>query len=178
MSRVFMLSFLVFCSATAFAGDADGPQNFTHRVTGLCYPERVEELKAAMKDNEHVKLLNVNYERAEIEVSYHPKRFSREQIGHVIGGKGFGVKPTVVPWEKLKKISIEVVGLDCKGCSLGAYNVLNRVEGVEQASVDFKIGIISAMIDPEKTNQNALEQALKKGNVKLKNPPPDEPAKK
>lgn len=178
MLRVACLAILIIASAALFAGDAEGPRNFTHRVTGLCFPERVDELKAALKDHEHVKLLNVNYERAEIEVSYNPKRFSREQIGHSIGGKGFGVKASLVPWEKLRKVDIEVIGLDCKGCCLGTYNVLNRVEGVEQATVDLKNGRIQAMIDPEKTNQKALEQALKKGNVKLKNPPPDEPEKK
>jgi copper chaperone CopZ len=61
-----------------------------------------------------------------------------------------------------------VLGLDCKGCCLGAYESIAKIEGVEQATASFKLGLVTALIDPAKTNRAALETALKQRNVTLK----------
>jgi copper chaperone CopZ len=83
----------------------------------------------------------------------------------------FGVRAVcTTPREKLKRIEIPVAGLDCKGCELAAYEAIFKIEGVEQATCSFKAGMMTALIDPEKTNKGALEEALKKRNVTLKTP--------
>jgi hypothetical protein len=45
-----------------------------------------------------------------------------------------------------------------------------RIEGVEQATANFRDGLAIAWIDPNKTNQSTLEDALKKRGVQLKSP--------
>jgi hypothetical protein len=62
------------------------------------------------------------------------------------------------------------VGLDCRACELSAYEVIFKMEGVEQATCSFKAGMMTALIDPEKTNKSTLEEALKKRNVSLRTP--------
>jgi copper chaperone CopZ len=79
------------------------------------------------------------------------------------------VKPLIPP-EKRTRVEISVSGLDCKGCGLAVYEIVGRTDGVAQALVDLKGGRLVAFIDPEKTNKAALEEALKKRQVKVNSP--------
>jgi len=83
----------------------------------------------------------------------------------------FGIRALcTTPKEKLTRIEIPVAGLDCRGCELSAYEVIAKTDGVEQATCSFRSGMMTALIDPEKTNKAALEEALKKRNVTLRTP--------
>jgi len=161
-----------FTAAVCHAGSDKNDkveQALTHKITGLCYPERADELRALLKDNPKIKLVSIDYARAEATFAYIPKEHNTGSLGHVLGAKGFGIKtPSTTPPEKLTTIEIPVAGLDCKGCSLGAYFIINKIAGVEQATVSFKEGRIVALIDPEKTNQADLEAALKKADIVIK----------
>jgi copper chaperone CopZ len=83
----------------------------------------------------------------------------------------FGAMPLrTIPINKLKRIEIAVEGLDCKGCAFGAYQMIFRLPGVEVATVSFKSGKISALINPEKIDREKLQEVLKKGGVEVKKP--------
>jgi len=64
-------------------------------------------------------------------------------------------------------IEIPNKGLDCKAGSLAVYEILARIEGVEQATASFHDAVATVWIDPAKTNRPALEEALKKRHVTL-----------
>ena len=84
----------------------------------------------------------------------------------------FQIKPaSATPADKLTTIKIAVLALDCKGCCFAMHNFLINQPGVEQATPDMKQGTIAVLIDPTKTNQAALETALKKRDVQLKEAP-------
>lgn len=154
-----------------------------YRVLGLFSPDREADLKESAKELKDVKLLTVDYATAEAEFSYDSdgkdfKGRKPEQILKQIdemlkraSSHTMGVKPlSTVPREKWQKIDIGVVGLDCKGCSLGAYWAVYDLDGVEQATASFKTGLVSVWIIPEKTNRATLVEALKKKNVQIKEP--------
>jgi len=146
-------------------------QTITHRITGLCCPERVDDLRDAVKDEPELKLLSIDYEHAQATFEYIPKNVPVLRFRELLGKRGFAINPSpALPADKLTAIEIPVAGLDCKGCSLGAYHVIYRIDGVEQATVNFKEGRVRALIDPKKTNRAALESALKKAKVELKTP--------
>lgn len=166
MNHLRLLLLLLLFAGLAQAGDAK-LETITYRIIGLCYPERVGDLRAVLKDRP-VTIVGIDYARGEATFTHDPKELSAENLGHVVAAKGFWVMPrSTVPSDKLTPIVIPVTGMDCKGCALGTYNVIARIEGVEQATVSYKEGKISLMIDPTRTNQGALEEALKKGNVTL-----------
>jgi copper chaperone CopZ len=169
-----LLATLLFALViTGQADDGSVVQTLTHKVTGLCCPERVEDLRDAVKDQAEVKLVSIDYAHAEATFAYAPKVFSTERLRQLLGIKGFGFKaPSTTPADQLTRIEIPIFGLDCKGCSLGAYNAVIKVDGVEQANASFKEGHVTALIDPAKTNRSALEEALKKARVALA--PPEE----
>ena len=164
-----IIGMLLFITAQVLsAGDAAPLPTAVHRIVGLCYPERVEDLKFAFRERTDVTLVSVDYEHAEATLAYDPKRVSADSLRGIGGNKGFEVRPrSTVPADQLTRIAIAVVGLDCKGCAMGTYNAIARIEGVEQATVSYKDGKVSVLIDPARTNQAALEDALKKANVTL-----------
>src|SRR4051812_28695370 len=89
-----------------------------------------------------------------------PPEQTRERIDRLLRDASRGtfsaLPPSSLPADRRQDIRIGVAGLDCKGCAFGAYRALAKVDGVEQATVDFKQGIATARIDPSKTNREAL----------------------
>ncbi len=160
---------LVLLTATcAMAGDATPPATATFRILGLCYPERVEDLRAAFAAREDIALVQVDYEHGAATFRCEHGKISAESIGNIIGAKGFGIRPeSHVQPDRLVRVEIAVIGLDCKGCALGTYNAIGSIDGVERATVSYKEGRVIATIDPARTGQAALEEALKKAGVTL-----------
>ena len=146
-------------------------QTITHRITGLCYPERVDDFRTAISTEPELKLVSVDYEHAQATFEYVPKNFSAIRFRELLGKYGFAINPDPLPPAgKLAWIEIPVIGLDCKGCSLGAYLAIEKLDGVEQATASFKEGKVRALIDSTKTSRAKVEAALKKAKVELKPP--------
>ena len=158
------------------------PVEAKHRITGLFGPERTEDLKEAFKKVEGVRLVSVDFDASEAILAYDPQKLSArkqekeilERLDALLGQASshtFGVKPlSTTPREKLVRLEIPVLGLDCKACALAAYESIAKIDGVEQATASFKEGLVTALIDPEKTTRAALVEALKKRQVTLKAP--------
>ncbi len=158
------------------------PRSFKHQITGLFMKGREQDLREAVAKIPHIQLVNIDFENAEATFIYDPaKAFPGTKTEQIVerfnnllksaSHHTFGVKPLrSVPLEKLRLIEIPVAGLDCKACSLAAYEAIYRLEGVERATASFREGRVTALIDPAKTDRAKLEAALKKRGVQLKSP--------
>ena len=157
------------------------PAPIKHRVTGLFSPDREADLKKVFAEKiPEVKLVSVDFKNSEATFVYDgeklfnkPKpeqvieRFDNLLRTHTLGT--FGIRAVcTTPKDKLKFVEIPIVGLDCKGCCLAVYETIYKIDGVEQATASFKESLATAWIDPKKTSQAELEDALKKRNVQLK----------
>jgi copper chaperone CopZ len=168
MITIRLILLMLLTAGCAMAGDAKPPTTATFKILGLCYPERVEDLRAVMRGREDIQLVSVDYEHGLATFSVDHGKVSSENIGNIIGAKGFGIRPeSHVPADHLVRVDIGVIGLDCKGCALGTYNAIGSIDGVERATVSYKEGRVTAFIDSSKTSQMVLEEALKKANVTL-----------
>jgi copper chaperone CopZ len=158
------------------------PQAVTHRITGLFWPDREADLRVTLEKLPGVELVSVDFDYAEATFRYDPavafagtklddiaKRFD-EKIRAASNGT-FGVKPlSGTPHDKLTRVEIPVVGLDCRACSLAAYEAVAKLDGVEQATANFREGRVTALIDPTKTDRAKLETALKEKRIEVKQP--------
>ena len=173
------LLILLFVITTALADEA----SFTHRVTGLFSPNREADLRAVIEKVPGVKLVSVDFAHAEAVFSYDPaiafKDTKPEQIVERFNDllrnatrSTFGIaKLDPTSKDKLTRVEIPVAGMDCKACCLAAYEIIYQIDGVTAATASFKDGLITALIDPSRTNREALETALKARNVTLKAKP-------
>jgi copper chaperone CopZ len=160
----------------------EAPRRFRHQITGLFSIEREADLREAFEKLPDIKLVSIDFANAEATLEYVPaKVFANVKPAEAIArldnllrtasGHTFGVKPLrTVPREKLQRIEIRVAGLDCKACSLAAYEAVFRLDGVETATASFREGRVTALIDPAKTNRTRLEAALKQRGVDVKAP--------
>jgi hypothetical protein len=171
---------LVACAALAAAAEPGQSAAARHQVTGLFSKDREEDLRKVFTTLHDFKLVRIDYDQAEIELEYDAAKVfpgaSPEQIVERLDSMlrqssrhTFGIKPLLtIPREKLQLVEIGVVGLDCKGCCLGAYEAIYRIEGVEQATASFRDGLVTAWIDSDKASRAALEEALVQRNVQLR----------
>jgi len=155
------------------------PVRMTYRVVGLFAPDREKDLRDSMSEISDVKVISINFDDAEMTIEYLPGKSlqgaKQEQIiNHLeqqlsgITHGGFSVKPQRTQTrEKLEQIVIPATAIDCKGCAYAAYDSIAGIDGVVQATVSFKEGRVTALIDPNKTGRTKLEDALKKRGVKL-----------
>jgi copper chaperone CopZ len=167
--------------AAAAENRAPQPQTITHRVFGLFQPFRQDDLRTAIDKIPDVKLLSIDFAHGEATFSYDPaiafkgtkadkivERFDNLLRSAASPPRTFGILPLCsVPKDKLTPIEIAVAGLDCKACGFAAYQIIAKIDGVAQATASFQDGKITALIDPEKTSRAALEEALKKREVKV-----------
>ncbi len=155
-------------------------QQLKVRITGLFAPDRVKDLRTVIERWPDLKLASIDFDRAEAVFEFDaakifpgakPEQFIQrldDQIRSASNGT-FGVKqPSNTPKDKLTRVEIVVVGLDCKACCLAAYEIVAKIDGVEQATASFKDGRITALIDTTKAQKSDLESALKSRGVTLK----------
>jgi hypothetical protein len=157
------------------------PTTLTVRVTGLFQSDREKDLRELFAEQlPEVTIAKLDFDRAEAELAFDAaKAFPKvkpadilKQIDQKIrtaSTNTFSILPaSTVPRDKLVRVEIAVAGLDCKACCLGAYEIVAKVEGVEQATASFKEGRISALIDPTKTDKEKLEEELRKRRVSIR----------
>ena len=183
MNRILVTLCLLACAAFAADEKPAPPQNFTHRITGLFSPDRETALRSALEKVPGIALVSVDFGHAEGVFSYNPavtfkgtkpeditKRFDEQLRNATRSTLGIAALITT-PHDKLTRIEIPVIGLDCKACALATYEAIYKIDGVAAAMVDYQGGRVTALIDSSKTTQPALEEALKMRQVQLKTPP-------
>lgn len=178
IANIFLLVVLVFDGLAMNARAEEA--NYTYRVEGLFQKDREADLRATIKTLEGIELVQVDYRQGHSTFRFdaeklYPNAKKPEQILQQFdqrlrqASRGtFQVTAlSDIDRKKLTEVKIAVAGLDCKGCSYGAYLAVTKVEGVENAISSFHDGYVIAWIDAEKTNREALEAALEKRKVKI-----------
>jgi hypothetical protein len=129
-----------------------GAEGFTHRVTGLFSHEREADLREAVKRVPDLELLSIDFDRGEAKFKYDPAIFFKgvkekdqvERFNNLLrqaSSHTFGIRANGdVSWDKLTSVEIPVAGLDCRACELSVYEILYKIDGVEQATASFKEG--------------------------------------
>ncbi len=165
-SRAIILFFIILWST----GAAE-ELNHTHRVLGLFQADREDDLGQVINKVPDVDLVTVEYKTGEAVFRYDAEKLAQnlDQIVRRESRSTFEIlPPSSVDRSKLRRVEIDVVGLDCKGCSYAAYLAVYKIEGVENATASFKEGKVVAWIDDKRVNRAMLIEALKKKRVKIK----------
>lgn len=159
---------------------AQEPASVRYRIIGLFSQDREAELREAAKRMADVTLARVDYDLGEVLFTYDPAKILKgakpdqvrahlENLLKNASNHTFALKELcTIPREKLERIEIAVGVLDCKACGYGLYLAVMNVAGVEQAQADVKKGVITAWIDPEKTDRSKLIEILKKREVRIR----------
>lgn len=159
-----------------------------HRILGLSAPEREPDLRATLKAIPEVELVHIDHEKTVVTLRYDPsalflnenpkKPLKREDIDKRLDAKlrsasrgSFSLRPLCsIPQEELERLSIRILIPDCKGCRLGTYNSIARLDGVEWVRFGDDFSELIAWIDPKRTNRATLIEKMKKDRIEFPNP--------
>ena len=179
MKTISLLTFMALCFSSP--GTIAEETDHNCQVLGLFQADCVDDLRAVTQKLPGITLRKADHQTGIATFRFEPATVfpgakSPEQlIEHLrnkLSGASQGVfeaRPlSALPRKEQKAVKISIAGLDCKGCSYGAYLAIYKIEGVESATASFKEGDLIAWIDPTKTNRSALEEALTKRGVTLK----------
>jgi copper chaperone CopZ len=170
-----ILYFMILSSSSSGAAE----QQVKHQITGLFSADREQDLRETFEKIPQIKLVSIDFKNAEAIFEYDATKVFPgakpdqvvQRLDALLRGAShstFGVKPLrTMRMEKLKMIEIPVAGLDCKGCCLGAYEAIYKIDGVERATASFKERKVTALVDPTKVDRAKLEEALRKRGVQL-----------
>lgn len=157
-----------------------GVQQVTYHLMGLFDADCENLLRTALAEMPGVALVRIDLQYGEATFSFDadaafprtkPEKTAErfDQLLRPAAGHMLSLQPqSTTPKEKLKTIELPVIFLDCRACGLALHEMLMKQDGVQQALVDFKTHKVTALIDPEKTNEQTLEAFLKKREVTLK----------
>lgn len=183
-----LTSLLVFCFTTAArAGEPDPYTPLEFRVRGLFQQDRIDAFRKFLATREHftgdkplvvldkvdfdtnVATLKVDLVRTGLKdrTPADRLRWFDETVYYPSRGLYRLIALSEKPREKLQFVEIKVLGLDCLACGLGAYEAVQNLDGVETATASFRTGLVTAWIDPEKTDRAKLEEALKQRGVEI-----------
>lgn len=168
---------LLFLTSAGAAGDE---VTVRMRLLGLFGPERAADLRAIVAEWGGCQIVRLDFDHAEAELRFDPAKLLpgtrpadyvarlddklRHASRHTLGAKPL----TATPRDRLRRVTIPVAGLDCKACCLAAYEIVARIDGVEQATASFRDGLVTALIDPARTDRSKLEAALKERGVAIR----------
>jgi len=169
-----------FVAGIAVADDkTPKSERITYRVIGLFDKYREKDLRESFAEIEDLKLIDVNFDDAEVTLEFAPSKLfpgqKPERVTELVSDKlrsashhTFSLRAKRrTPRDKLTQVTIAVAGCDCKGCNLAAYDAIAMIDGVEQATVSLKDGRLTALIDLSKTDREKLQESLTKRGVDL-----------
>ena len=64
----------------------------------------------------------------------------------------------------MKKLTFNIPDLHCEGCAERSTNILERLDGVKNASVTFDDKSVEVDFDPDLTSFEDMKQTLEKAN--------------
>ena len=152
------------------------------RLTSLFQPDRVEEVRQSIESmNPEIKVLDIDYEtsiatfRFDAQKLYPGANTEKNlvyQFGQTLRTHTRGVVEALelpdTPLDKVQEVTIPIAGLDCRGCSYGAYLSVYKLPGVDYATANFRKGELYARIDSRTdTNEQTLREALLNKKIHL-----------
>lgn len=159
-------------------------RTITCRVRGLYAEDRLAHFRSLLTALPQVRLQQLDFETTEAVIAYDPecdllRGANAQQVRERLSQQLETLSRhhyQLMPLETLSRAQQEqaeftIVGLDCPSCSLAAYEILMRTEGVQTAWASFHDRRATAWIDPTRTSRDKLLAALKQQHVTLEEAP-------
>lgn len=143
---------------------ASAVESIDYKIGGLFCDAREQDLRDSFKGDDTISVAKVSYKDAAATLVYNPAKLPFAELNKRLKTAGFEIKKQFT--------TIPIAGMDCKACSNTVYNIVMRVDGVDQATASFKEGHATAWFDPAKTNRAAIIAALRKSEVDVTEPVP------
>ena len=123
-------------------------------IEGMSCAGCSRSLESKLSNADGVQKVSVNFPTETAYVEYAPDVITVADLAEAVSAAGFSVK------EQQATIDLKITGMTCAGCSNGVEKALQGVEGTITANVNLITEQAAVRYDPDKTNPDALTQAV------------------
>jgi len=134
---------------------AKSTEHLTLPIEGMTCASCARTIESKLSHADGVHKANVSFPAESAEIDYAPARISQKELESVIEEAGYKVK------RKKTTIDLKIAGMSCASCANTIEKALRKTPGVIKADVSFTSEEASVTVDPDKTDRDALVDAVK-----------------
>ncbi|MCO7138194.1 heavy metal translocating P-type ATPase [[Clostridium] leptum] len=128
------------------------------QVTGMTCAACSSAVERALGKVKGVSQATVNLPAEKATVEYDPDQVTVEQLFEAVREEGYGAAAP----NRSTKVTLKVGGMTCASCSAAVERVLNKIDGVSEATVNLAAEKATIQYDPSKVSLSDLKEAIQK----------------
>lgn len=132
------------------------------KVKGMTCASCAAAIEKAIAKMDGVESSNVNYATEELKVVYDKDKVNLEQIRQKVQKLGYSIE------DNAKKETFKVEGMTCASCAAAIEKGVGRLDGVENANVNFATETLNVEFDKDKVSFEDINNKVNKLGYKLK----------
>ncbi|BCC07242.1 MULTISPECIES: heavy metal translocating P-type ATPase [Bacillus cereus group] len=129
------------------------------QISGMTCAACANRIEKGLKKVEGVHDANVNFALEKTKVMYDPQKTNPQQFKEKVESLGYGIVSD--------KAEFTVSGMTCAACANRVEKRLNKLEGVNGATVNFALESATVDFNPDEINVNEMKSAITKLGYKL-----------
>jgi Cu+-exporting ATPase len=126
-------------------------------ISGMACPACAKSIEKVVGGLKGVSRATVSFDRGELALDFDERRFPGGVIYDIVAG----IASDVVEETRKMSASFPLSGLSCPECAARIEEILEKKEGVINASVSLKKGRVSVTYDPKKTEFSRIKNATR-----------------
>ncbi|MDD0821203.1 heavy metal translocating P-type ATPase [Bacillus cereus] len=129
------------------------------QISGMTCAACANRIEKGLKKVEGVHDANVNFALEKTKIMYDPQKTNPQQFKEKVESLGYGIVSD--------KAEFTVLGMTCAACANRVEKRLNKLEGVNGATVNFALESATVDFNPDEINVNEMKSAITKLGYKL-----------
>ncbi|PGK33677.1 copper-translocating P-type ATPase [Bacillus anthracis] len=129
------------------------------QISGMTCAACANRIEKGLKKVEGVHEANVNFALEKTKIMYDPQKTNPQQFKGKVESLGYGIVSD--------KAEFTVSGMTCAACANRVEKRLNKLEGVNGATVNFALESATVDFNPDEINVNEMKSAITKLGYKL-----------
>ncbi len=131
------------------------------KVEGMTCAACAAAIEKGVRRMDGVEDANVNFATETLNVEFDKDKISFNDINNKVSKLGYKIK------KDEKQLNYKVEGMTCAACAAAIERGLNKMDGVENANVNFATETLTILYDPEKLRTSDIKAKVEKLGYKL-----------
>ena len=131
------------------------------KIEGMTCSACANRVERFVKKMDGVEEANVNFATETLNVIFDESKINTEDIENTVVKAGYGVK------KNMKHYTFKVEGMTCSACANRVERVTRKLDGVEEANVNFATENLSVTINEDEVGYAEIKAAVDKAGYKL-----------
>ena len=132
------------------------------KVTGMTCASCANAVEKSVSKIDGVKKAAVNFATEKLNVEFDEEKVSNEDIKAAVKDAGYSVEDEV----DFREVTIPIEGMTCASCSAAVEREINKIQGIDEVSVNFATERAKVKYNPYSTRISEIKSAIEKAGYK------------